>query len=210
MLAPAQQTYTKPYRDKKTFAPSGFIMYVGISKKLENLKHHNLYFNEDWAKSFGEIFEKKILPEDPSLYMCVPSKTDDSVAPEGMENMFVLVPIPNGIEITPEQREAYREKIRDYIENMAGECIRDHLVYEKIFDVHDFAQRYHAWNGNAIGLAHSIMQTACFRPNNYSKKLDNLFYVGHTTNPGCGVPMVIISGMLVVERVEKRWERKNK
>jgi phytoene dehydrogenase-like protein len=177
MLLPEYQTYPKQFRDKKTFAPSGFIIYAGIDKQLPHLEHHNLYFNEDRDQSFGDIFDRKVLPDDPSLYICAPSKTDPHVAPDGKENLFILVPIPNGITISPEQKSSYRDQIRKQVEHMAGESIVDHLVYEKIFVVDDFEQRYNARQGTALGLAHKMSQTASFRPNNYSKKLNNLFYV---------------------------------
>ncbi|HMS90758.1 MAG TPA: phytoene desaturase family protein [Candidatus Absconditabacterales bacterium] len=204
-LLPASfQTYSQSFRDKKIFAPSGFIIYAGIDKKLPNFEHHNLYFNDDWNKSFGDIFDRKLLPEDPSIYVSMISKTDLGSAPAGKENLFVLVPIPNGIIISDEQKSTYRDKIWTIIGNMAGEKIVSHIEYERMFDVSDFKERYNAWNGTALGLAHTMLQTASFRPNNYSKKLHNLFYVGHNTNPGIGVPMVIISARLVVERMQKR------
>lgn len=183
MLPLEYQTYTKPYRDKKTFAPSGFIIYAGIGKKLKKLEHHNLYFNDNRAESFGDIYDRHILPGDPSIYLCAPSKTDPNVAPVDKENLFILVPIPNGITITEEEKKSYRNKIWKIVEDMAGEDILSYLEYEQIFEIQDFKDRYNARNGTALGLGHTMMQTACFRPNNYSKKLNNLFYVGHNTNP---------------------------
>lgn len=204
MLSPGDQTYPQDFWKKKTFAPSGFIIYAGIDKQLANLQHHNLYFNDDRNKSFGDIFDRKLLPDDPSLYICAPSKTDPNVAPAGKENLFILVPIPNGIEISAAQKSSYRDRIWKIVEAMAWEELLPSLEYERIFEVQDFKDRYNARNGTALGLGHTIMQTASFRPNNYSKKLDNLFYVGHNTNPGIGVPMVLASAMLVVERMRKR------
>jgi phytoene desaturase len=204
ILSSTDQTYSQDFWKKKTFAPSGFIIYAGVNKKLANFEHHNLYFNEDRNKSFGDIFDRKLLPEDPSLYVCAPSKTDPHVAPEWKENLFFLVPIPNGIEISPEQKSSYREKVWKIVEQMAGEEILPYVQYEQIFEVDDFKQRYNARNGTALGLAHTMMQTACFRPNNYSKKLDNLFYVGHNTNPGIWIPMVIMSAILVTQRMQQK------
>lgn len=205
ILPGAFQTYPQSFWDKKTFAPSWFILYAGIDKKLPQLEHHNLYFNDDWHRSFGDIFDRKLLPEDPSIYVSMISKTDPWAAPVWKENLFVLVPIPNGITISDEKKSLYRDKIWTIIEKMAGEEIFPHIEYERIFDVADFKERYNARNGTALWLAHTMLQTASFRPNNYSKKLNNLFYVGHNTNPGIGVPMVIVSAMLVVERMQKKW-----
>jgi phytoene dehydrogenase-like protein len=146
----AYQTYTKPYRDKKIFAPSGFILYAGINKKLPNLEHHNLYFNDDWKKSFGDIFQRKLLPEDPSIYVSMISKTDPKSAPEGKENIFVLVPIPNGISISAEKKEEYRQNVWKKVEEMAGEKITEHIEYEQVFEVEDFIKRYNAYGGTAL------------------------------------------------------------
>jgi phytoene desaturase len=204
ILAKKFQTYNKSFWDKKTFAPSGFIIYAGINKKLNNLQHHNLYFNDDRDKSFGDIFDRKLLPDDPSIYVSMISKTDLLSAPEGKENLFILVPIPNWITINEEKKSEYRNKIWAIVEKMAWEKIVENIEYEQIFDIADFKKRYNARNGTALWLAHTIMQTASFRPNNYSKKLKNLFYVWHNTNPGIWVPMVIVSAMLVKDRIKQK------
>ncbi len=206
MLPIELQTYTKKFWDKKTFAPSGFIIYAGIDKKLDALEHHNLYFNDNRDESFGAIYDRHVLADDPSIYICAPSKTDPNVAPAGKENLFILVPITNGIDISEEEKKAYRDKIRKIVEEMTGENLIDHIEYERIFEIQDFKDRYNAWKGTALWLGHTMMQTASFRPNNYSKKLSNLFYVGHNTNPGIGVPMVIVSAMLVKERIEEKMK----
>lgn len=200
----SHQTYPLSYRNKKIFAPSGFIIYAWVNKKLPKLDHHNLYFCEDRDKNFGQVFDTKELPTDPSIYVSKITHTDPSMAPEWCENLFILVPIPNGIEISNSQKDQYKNMVRKIVEQMAGEEIVWHLAVEEIFTVDDFKSRYNSWQWTALWLAHPIMQTAVFRANNISKKLDNLFYVWHNTNPGIGVPMVIISAQLALERVQKR------
>jgi len=197
------QTYPKSYRDKKIFAPSGFIIYAGINKKLPKLDHHNLYFCEDRDKNFWQIFDTKELPDNPSIYVSKITHTDPTMAPEWCENLFILVPIPNGIKITDNQKEQYKNMVRWIVEQMADEDIVWHIDTEEIFTVDNFKSRYNSWNWTALGLAHPIMQTAVFRPNNISKKLDNLFYVWHNTNPWIGVPMVLISAQLALARILK-------
>lgn len=205
ILPKESQTYPRSYRDSKIFAPSGFIIYAWVSKKLPNLDHHNLYFCEDRDKNFWQIFDTKELPDNPSIYVSKITHTDPTMAPEWCENLFILVPIPNGIEISDNQKEQYKHIVRGIVEKMAGENIVWHIDTEQIFTVDNFKSRYNSRNGTALGLAHPIMQTAVFRPNNISKKLDNLFYVWHNTNPGIGVPMVIISAQLALERIKKRF-----
>ena len=150
MLPVELQTYTKKFWNKKTFAPSGFIIYAGINKKVKNLEHHNLYFNDNRDESFGAIYDRHELSDDPSIYICAPSKTDPNVAPAGKENLFILVPISNGIDISEEEKKSYRDRIRKIVEEMTGESLVDHLEYERIFEVKDFSQRYNAWKGTAL------------------------------------------------------------
>lgn len=209
MLPLELQTYTKKFWNKKTFAPSGFIIYAGIDKKIKNLEHHNLYFNYNRDESFGAIYDRHMLADDPSIYICAPGKTDPNIAPQWKENLFILVPITNGIDISDEEKSSYRDKIWKIVEEMTGENLVDHIEYERIFEIKDFTERYHARKGTALWLWHTMMQTASFRPNNYSKKLSNLFYVWHNTNPGIGVPMVIVSAMLVKERIYQKLGIKN-
>ena len=203
LLDTQRQTYPEKYWTDKVMAPSGFILYLGIKGKVKNLQHHTLIFAEDWDKNFGQIFKSKIPPTDPSLYICCPSKTDPTVADAADENIFVLVPFPPGITLTDGETQKYRDKVLQLIEKEIGEQFQDRIVVERIFQNKDFSERYHAFQGTALWLAHTIRQTAIFRPNNISKKVDNLYYVWWYTNPGIGMPMCLISGILVAERFQK-------
>ena len=202
LLQTKHQTYDQKYWDSRKMAPSGFVLYLGAKKRFKNLKHHNLYFCEDWEKNFGEIFDEPALPDDPSFYVCAPAITEPAFAPDGHENLFVLVPIAAGLEITEEQKAAYADKVIDMMETEMGlEGLKDSLDYKKIFTVSDFEDRYHAFKGTALGLTHAISQTAIFRPNNVSKKVKGLYYVGGYTNPGIGVPICLISAQLLYKRL---------
>lgn len=202
MLDKQYQTYPASYWEKKVMAPSGFVLYLWVKGKIKNLDHHTLIFADDRDKNFGEIFGSHTPPSDPSLYVCCPSKTDPSVAPEGDENLFVLVPFPAGITMTDAEVQKYRDKTIALIEKNIGETFADRIAVERIFWNKDFTERYHAYKGTALGLAHTIKQTALFRPNNVSKKVKWLYYVGWYTNPGIGMPMCLISGLLVGKRFE--------
>jgi phytoene desaturase len=116
LLDKKYQSYPASYWEKKVMAPSGFILYLGIKGKIKNLDHHTLIFSDDWEKNFGEIFRSFTPPSDPSLYVCCPSKTDPSVAPEGDENLFVLVPFPPGVQLTDAEVQKYRDKTIALIE----------------------------------------------------------------------------------------------
>ena len=202
MLDKKWQTHPQRYWDKKVMAPSAFILYLGVSEKLPNLAHHNLLFSEDWRKNFDDIYKDPQLPAEPSLYVCAPSVTDDSVAPAGKENLFVLVPIASDLEITEELKAEYTEKVLEIIEremNLPG--LRDKIEYKRVYTVEDFAADYNSFKGTALGLAHTIWQTAIFRPKNQSKKVRNLYYVGAGTNPGIGTQICLISAELAYKRV---------
>ncbi len=202
LLGEKWRTHSNKYWNKRVMAPSAFIMYLGVKEKLPNLIHHNLLFSEDWRKNFDDIYKDPRLPEEPSLYVCAPSVTDPSVAPEGRENLFVLVPIASDLQISDHEKDAYSEKVLARMEqemNLPG--LRKKIEYKRIYTVDNFAADYNAFKGTALGLAHTIWQTAIFRPNNRSKKVKNLFYVGAGTNPGIGTQICLISAELVYKRV---------
>ncbi len=202
LLEKKDHQYSERYWKKRTLAPSALIMYLGIKGRLPSLTHHNLLFSRDWKKNFAEIFDRPQWPSDPSLYICAPSKTDPSVAPSGHENLFVLVPIASKLDYTPEELEAYADKTLDTMErqmNLPG--LRKKIVYKELFSVKDFASRYNTYGGSALGLAHTLKQTAIFRPNNIHKKVKNLYFVGAGTNPGIGMPVTLISSELLYKRL---------
>ncbi len=207
LLSPEWQSYSASYWETRVQAPSALILFLGLNKKLNSLQHHTLFFGKNWEEHFEEIFDTPAWPTDPSLYIGCPSKSDSSVAPEGHENLFVLVPIATGIEDTPEVRDAYTQKILQSIERYTGETIQPHIVVKRSFCITDFEEVYNTYKGSALGLAHTLFQTALFRPRNYSKKVKNLFFTGAGTVPGIGVPMCLISGELTYSRAVDSWKK---
>jgi phytoene desaturase len=194
---------TAKYWDSRLMAPSAFILYLGIEGTIPSLEHHNLLFAENWEESFKQIFSAPEWPTDPSLYVCAPSKSDPTVAPPGKENLFVLVPVAAGLEHTDEFLEKYYAfVIKQMEEYMDIPDLASRVIYKRIYSVNDFIKDYNAFKGSALGFAHSLNQTAIFRPNNVSKKVKNLFFVGAGTNPGIGVPICLISAELVYKRIE--------
>lgn len=202
LLPEASQQYSEGYWKKRVLAPSALILYLGVKGRIPSLTHHNLLFSKDWKKNFAEIFDTPCWPTDPSIYVCAPSVTDSTVAPPDHENLFVLVPIASGLQYTEEQLKQKTEKILDTL----SECmnipeLRARIVYQASFCVKDFTERYNSFQGTALGLAHTLKQTATFRPNNINPKVKNLYYVGANTNPGIGMPICLISAELVVKRL---------
>jgi phytoene desaturase len=205
LLKAEDQTYKESYWQKRTIAPSAYVLFLGVNKKLSGLTHHNLFFDNDWMRHFDAIFEKPEWPEFPSYYVSCPSKTDSSVAPENCENLFVLVPVASGLEDTEEVRKDYAQKIITDLEEKFGESITQNLTVKKIFSQRDFASRYNAYKGTALGLSHTLRQTAIFRPRHQSKKVANLFYTGQYTHPGIGMPMCLISSQIVASDIKKKY-----
>lgn len=202
LLARPYRSFSDRYWKKRTLAPSAFIIYLGLKDKVPNIAHHNLVFAQDWRCNFDEIFDHPKWPTDPSLYVCAPSVTDPNVAPHGQENLFVLVPTAPGLQASDEQLERYADKILATIEKeMDIPNLRNRIAFKRIFWAKDFAQNYNTQDGTALGLAHTMNQTAILRPNNVSKRLKNLFYAGANTNPGIGMPICLISAELAYKRI---------
>jgi phytoene desaturase len=203
VLEPKKRQYTEGYWDKRTMAPSSLLFYLGINKRLDNLNHHNLYFDADFNLHATEIYEKPQWPTKPLFYVSVPSKTDHSIAPEGMENVFLLIPLAPDLEDTEEMREKYYNIIMNRLEKHTGQDIRSHVIYKRSFAHNDFKSDYNAYKGNAYGLANTLMQTAFLKPKLKSKKVENLWFTGQLTTPGPGVPPSLISGHVVADDIFK-------
>lgn len=205
LLNPEYRTYTKNYWDKRVLAPSSLIFYLGINKRLQNLTHHNLFFDQSFELFGKEIYQTPKWPSQPLFYVCTPSKTDDSVAPKGCENLFVLIPVAPDLKDNENIREVYYERVMQRLEGLIGQDIRSHVIYKKSFAHNDFKERYNAYKGNAYGLANTLKQTAILKPSLKSKKVSNLYYTGQLTVPGPGVPPSIISGRVVAREIAKEF-----
>ncbi|MFT5512230.1 MAG: phytoene desaturase, partial [Bacteroidia bacterium] len=197
--------YNEEYWQSRTFAPSALIFYVGFDKKLDNVRHHNLFFDEDFDQHAVQIYDTPEWPDKPLFYTCFPSITDPSVAPIGKENAFFLIPIAPGIEDTESKRKEYFNIVMTRLESLTGQSLIEHVVYKKSFCVADFKSEYNSYKGNAYGMANTLKQTAFLRPKIKSKKVGNLFFTGQLTVPGPGVPPALISGKISAEQVTKQF-----
>ncbi|MFB6089550.1 MAG: phytoene desaturase family protein [Halobellus sp.] len=204
LLPPGKRQYDEAYWESRTYAPSAFLLYLGVEGDVDPLEHHTLVLPTDWDEHFERIFDDPAWPEDPAYYLCVPSETDDDVAPEGHSNLFALVPIAAGLDDTPEMRQRFRDLVLSDIAEHTGVDLRDRIVVEESFCVSDFAERYNATKGTALGLAHTLRQTALFRPPHRSEAVEGLYFTGSFTTPGIGVPMCLISGELTAESMAER------
>lgn len=195
--------YTEAYWSKRTFAPSSLLFYVGFDKKLENVEHHNLFFDTDFELHAEEIYDDPKWPKDPLFYVNFPSVTDKSMAPPNCETGFFLIPIAPGLEDTEVLRQQYFDIIINRFEKRTNQSIQKHILFKESFCVNDFVSEYNSYKGNAYGMANTLMQTAFLRPKLKSKKVEGLYFTGQLTVPGPGVPPSLISGKLVANLIEK-------
>lgn len=206
LLPEAFQTYSQSYWDKRVMAPGCLLYYIGLNKKLKGILHHSLFFDVDFELHGKEIYTSPQWPTNPLFYVCAPSVTDKTVAPEGSENLFFLIPVAAGLENDSEEvRKKYFDIIIDRYENKIGQKIRENIVFNKSFSISDFKEEYNSFKGNAYGLANTLMQTAILKPSCKSKKVNNLFYTGQLTIPGPGVPPSLISGEVVSKEIVKQF-----
>ena len=203
LLEPEHRAYSEAYWDKKIFAPSSLLFYIGLDKKVKNLAHHTLFFDVDFDEHARVIYDQPEWPENPLFYANFPSVSDPKMAPEGKDACFLLIPIAPGIEDTPEIREKYLNIVMDRLEKLTQQSLKKEMLFCESFCVNDFIEEYNSYKGNAYGLANTLLQTAFLRPKLKSKKVKNLYFTGQLTVPGPGVPPALISGKLVSELISE-------
>lgn len=201
LLPSSCRNYDEGYWNSRTLAPSCLIFYIGLSKKLPSLQHHTLFFETNLLKHSKEIYKNPQWPSKPLFYVCSPSQTDDSVAPEGHENLFLLMPLAPGLEDNEALRETYFKRMVTRMEKHVGTDITSFIDFKQSYCIDDFISDYHSFKGNAYGLANTLSQTALLKPKIRNKKVKNLVYAGQLTVPGPGVPPALISGKIASEQL---------
>jgi phytoene desaturase len=191
----ARRKWTDRKVEKLDYAMSCFLLYIGTRKKYSNLEHHTLILSERYKELIADIFDRKILPDDFSMYLHVPTRSDPSMAPEGCESMYVLIPVANlrGGQDWDALRQPFADKVIDFLEAWGLEGLREHLEVLHIMDPTHFRDDLNSLHGNAFAIVPKILQTAYFRPHNRSEDVDGLYLVGAGTHPGAGVPGVFLS-----------------
>ena len=207
LLKSNYRQYSEAYWNKKTFAPSSLLFYVGFSKPLKDVVHHTLFFDVPFEEHAKAIYDHPQWPEDPLFYASFPSKTDASLAPEGKESGIFLIPLAPGLDDIPELREEYFEKIMTRLETLTNQEVKKYVIFKESYCIKDFIEDYHSYKGNAYGLANTLRQTAFLRPNLKSSKVKGLYFTGQLTVPGPGVPPSLISGKVVSNLILKEMAR---
>jgi phytoene desaturase len=203
LLDANDRQYSEAYWEKKVFAPSSLLFYVGFDKKLINVNHHTLFFDVDFDVHAKAIYDQPEWPENPLFYASFPSITDENSAPVGKEAGIFLIPLAPGLKDTEELRAIYFEKIISRFERLTSQSVKNNIIFKESFCVNDFVEDYNSYKGNAYGMANTLLQTAFLRPKLKSKKVENLYFTGQLTVPGPGVPPSLISGKLVAELIKK-------
>jgi phytoene desaturase len=203
LVEKAHRNYDEKHWNSRTMSPSSLLYFVGINKKIKGIEHHNLFFDEDFDEHAHHIYTNPQWPDKPLFYVSCTSKTDNTVAPEGCENLFFLMPIAPGLHDDEETRERYFDLMLTRFEKFTGESIRDNIVVKRSYALNDFTADYNSFKGNAYGLANTLSQTAFFKPAMRAKKIKNMLYTGQLTVPGPGVPPAIISGQVAATEAIK-------
>jgi phytoene desaturase len=209
LLDEKYRNYSVNYWETRKLAPSSLIFYIGVNKKLPNLLHHTLFFDEDFDKHSKEIYTDPKWPTNPLIYLSSTSQSDPNVAPEGCENLMVLIPIAPNLKDDQKTNDKYFDMVISRIEKQIGVSFKDNVVFRRDYATSDFIKDYNSFKGNAYGLANTLSQTAVLKPKLINKKVKNLFYTGQLTVPGPGVPPCLISGKLVSEQVMKYLTKSN-
>ena len=203
LLDVSERVYTETFWKKKTFAPSSILFYVGFNKRLENIEHHTLFFDQDFDEHAIEIYDKPSWPKKPLFYASFPSKTDLESAPEGYESAIFLIPLAPDLKDSDELKEKYFNLIIERLEKLTNQKVRENVIFKEVFSVDDFKKDYNSYKGNAYGMANTLFQTAFLRPKIKSKKVKNLYFTGQLTVPGPGVPPSLISGKIASDMIKK-------
>jgi phytoene desaturase len=206
LLRPDFRTYSPEYWKSRVMAPSSLLYYVGVKGRVKNLVHHNLFFDEEFALHAHEIYQEPKWPTKPLFYLSAPSVTDRSLAPEGCENLFFLIPTAPGLMDDQQVLDSYFQLLADKTRQLTGNDILENLIMKVPYGPRNFVQDYHAHKGNAYGLANTLMQTALLKPSLKSKKVSNLYFTGQLTVPGPGVPPALISGEVVAAEILKQFQ----
>ncbi|HLO90103.1 MAG TPA: phytoene desaturase family protein [Lentimicrobium sp.] len=203
-LLPAEyRKYSADYWDKRVLSPSSMIFYLGFNTRIPELEHHTLLFDEDFEEHAKSIYDNPSWPDRPSIYVSCTSRTDSSVAPQGHENVMILIPVAPGLNDSDEIRMKYYNHVIMRLERYTGRKLKDNIVYQRIYAHRDFETDYHAFKGNAYGLANTLLQTAFLKPKMRNSKISNMLFAGQLTVPGPGVPPAIISGEMAAKEIIK-------
>ncbi|MEX2477336.1 MAG: phytoene desaturase family protein [Gracilimonas sp.] len=184
---------------------SGFVMMLGINKIYPELEHHNIFFSEDYEKEFNQIFQEKVMPDDPTIYIANTSHSDPEHAPNNSSNLFVLINAPYLTDQYnwEDEAEKYGDKVIRMLEERGLERVSEHIVFKEKITPSNFYEKYRSNKGSIYGTSSNDKFSAFLRPRNKSKEVKGLYFVGGSTHPGGGIPLVVQSAFNAVELIER-------
>ena len=190
---------------RKQFSASAISFFWGLDKIYEVLGAHTLFLADDYRENFEYITREHSLPLNPSLYVHAPARLDPSMAPPGQETLTAIVPVGHlsgdGTQDWSALRDRAREHVFRRLRTAGADDVAAHIKFEESYTPVSWSERHNLAKGATHGLSHKLTQMACFRPSNRHRRYRNLYFVGASTHPGTGVPMAMISGRLVAERI---------
>ncbi len=201
-----RKSYSDDKLDKMHWTLAPFTIYLGVKGKVDKLAHHNYFLGNNFKGYADTIFTSSISPQKPYYYVNVLSKSDENCAPDGCENLYILCPVPDlRYKKDWTDKNELAENIITDLSKRTDFDIDSNTITKRIMAPDDWAKTLNLYKGSGLGLAHDINQVGAFRPRNKDEEFDNLYYVGASTTPGTGLPMVIISSRLVTERIEEDY-----
>ena len=191
----------------KDRALSGFILFLGVSKRFSQLSHHNIFFSHNYEEEFRDLFERHRFPADPTVYISITSRTESADAPEGCDNYFVLVNAPAEVDKIDWEgsQHVYADRVITKLEAMGLQGLRENIRHQRVFTPSDFGKRDLSFHGSLYGWASHSPMTALLRPPLASREHGNLFFTGGTTHPGGGIPLVLLSAKMVSEKIVSKF-----
>lgn len=201
-----REKFTAEKLDAMEWTLAPFTIYLGVKGKIPNLIHHNYFLGSNFKDYADTIFKTSVTPEKPYYYVNVSSKSNPESAPEGCENLFILCPVPD-LRHKPDWKDAdqFANVILEDLSARIGYDLKSTTLTKTILTPTDWQNQFNLYQGSGLGLAHGLNQVGGWRPSNKDEKFSNLFYVGASTTPGTGLPMVVIGSKLVLERIEHEY-----
>ena len=197
-----RKKYTEEKLDKLEWTLAPFTIYLGVKGTIPGIHHHNYFLGNNFKDYADMIFRSSVVPQKPYYYVNVASKSNPGCAPEGCENLFILCPVPDR-RIKPDWDDAddLVDEIITDLGKRVGFDIKNNILTKTVYTPIEWEKMFHLYKGSGLGLAHGLNQIGAFRPKNKDEKLNNVYYVGASTVPGTGLPIVVIGSKLVKERI---------
>jgi phytoene desaturase len=201
-----RKKYTEEKLDALEWTLAPFTIYLGVKGTIPGIHHHNYFLGDNFRDYADTIFRSSVAPKKPYYYVNVASKSNPNCAPENCENLFILCPVPD-MRVKPnwDDAETLANEIIEDLSQRVGYDIQNNILTKTVYTPVDWKNMFNLYKGSGLGLAHGLNQIGAFRPSNKDEELNNVYYVGASTTPGTGLPIVVIGSKLIQERILKEF-----